>query len=334
LECAGEVLDIGPNVTNVNRGDRVLAFSRFNAWAQQIVCKKDVVFKIPNEMTFREAAGFGMAYITAYILLFELGQLRQGQTLFFHSAGGGVGVALTQLSKLVNNLTVIATASRHKFDVLKNHIHYLFEHDIDYTEDIKKICPEGIDLILDCMGGDDCERGLNLLKFNGKYIMYGMSSVLSWNIKNLFGITKGLSQWWQNDKVSLKRLFEDSKSVHGFNLFQLLHRNGGTIDTRRYIGDILQKLFNLYEAGKIKPVVDSVYTFEQVNNAISQLTERKNIGKVILEPFSNIKPDKVKKFKETQKKINHTSEEHSSPETSGPDDDNEDKIQHSDGEHA
>ena len=47
-------------------------------------------------------------------------------------------VALTQLSKLVPNLTIIATASSHKFDVLRAHIHYLFEHDIDYTEDIKK----------------------------------------------------------------------------------------------------------------------------------------------------------------------------------------------------
>jgi hypothetical protein len=43
------------------------------------------------------------------------------------------------------------------------------------------------------MGGDDCERGLNLLKFNGKYVMYGTSSLLSWDVKNLFGITKGMT---------------------------------------------------------------------------------------------------------------------------------------------
>ncbi len=109
------------------------------------------------------------------------------------------------------NLTIIATASPQKFDVLRAHIHYLFEHDIDYTEDIKKyidkqklvyieiffdlfrITPDGIDLILDCMAGDDCERGLNLLKFNGKYVMYGTSSLLSWDVKNFFGITKGMT---------------------------------------------------------------------------------------------------------------------------------------------
>ncbi len=56
-----------------------------------------------------------------------------------------------------------------------------------------RIAPEGVDLILDCMAGDDCERGLGLLKFNGKYIMYGTSSLLSWDVKNFFGITKGMS---------------------------------------------------------------------------------------------------------------------------------------------
>ena len=56
-----------------------------------------------------------------------------------------------------------------------------------------RIAPEGVDVVLDCMAGDDCERGLALLKFNGKYIMYGTSSLLSWDVKNLFGFTKGMS---------------------------------------------------------------------------------------------------------------------------------------------
>lgn len=55
-----------------------------------------------------------------------------------------------------------------------------------------RIAPDGIDLVLDCMAGDDCERGLALLKFNGKYIMYGTSSLLSWGVKNFFGLTKGI----------------------------------------------------------------------------------------------------------------------------------------------
>ncbi|CAF0818301.1 unnamed protein product [Rotaria sp. Silwood1] len=318
FECSGEILDIGTNVTHVDRGDRVLVLTNFSSWAEQIVVKKDFVFKIPKEMSFREAAVLPIAYLTAYILLFEIGNIKSGQTLLFHSAGGGVGVALTQLSKLVPNLTIMATASPHKFDVLRAHIHYLFEHDIDYTEDIKKISPEGIDLILDCMAGDDCERGIELLKFNGKYVMYGTSSLLTWDVKNLFGITKGMTNWWQNDKVSCLRLYQDSKSIHGFNLIQLLQR--GSNETRRYLSDIMHKVFLLYKEGKIKPVVDSVFTFEDINNALGKLIDRKNIGKVVIEPFVNSKAEKVKKVKSSS-----TSGHQDSSSTSGPDDDDDGK---------
>ena len=68
-----------------------MALTHFSAWAEQIVVKKDLVFKIPTDMSFREAAVLPVAYLTAYILLFEIGNVRPGQTLLFHSAGGGVG---------------------------------------------------------------------------------------------------------------------------------------------------------------------------------------------------------------------------------------------------
>lgn len=70
------------------------------------------------------------------------------------------------------------------------------------------------------------------------------------------------SKWWQNDKVSCLRLFQDSKSIHGFNLIQLLLN--GSNETRRYLGDIMHKVFILFKEGKIKPVVDSVFAFEDV----------------------------------------------------------------------
>ncbi len=65
--------------------------TRFSAWAEQILVKKDLVFKIPKEMSFREAAVLPVSYLTAYILLFEIGNIKPNQTLLFHSAGGGVG---------------------------------------------------------------------------------------------------------------------------------------------------------------------------------------------------------------------------------------------------
>lgn len=69
-------------------------------------------------------------------------------------------------------------------------------------------------------------------------------------------------QWWQNDKISCLRLFQESQSIHGFNLIQLIQR--GSNQTRRHLADIMHKIFTLYREGKIKPVIDSVFTFEEV----------------------------------------------------------------------
>jgi NADPH:quinone reductase-like Zn-dependent oxidoreductase len=91
-------------------------------------------------MAFKDAAALSYNYLTAYILLYEFGNVKSGQTVLFHSAGGGVGVALTQLTKLVSNLTVIATCSKNKFDALKHHITHLFDENgcVDYSQEIKK----------------------------------------------------------------------------------------------------------------------------------------------------------------------------------------------------
>jgi NADPH:quinone reductase-like Zn-dependent oxidoreductase len=91
-------------------------------------------------MTYREAAAFSYSYITAYILLFEIGCIKSNQTILFHSAGGSVGIALAQLSKLVPNVKLIATCSKHKFEFLQNTIPNLIEENgpIDYTHEAKK----------------------------------------------------------------------------------------------------------------------------------------------------------------------------------------------------
>ena len=91
-------------------------------------------------MSFRDAAALSYSYLTAYILLFEVGSVKSGQSVLFHSAGGGVGIALTQLTKLVPNLKTIATCSRHKFDRLNKHITHLIEENgpVDYVQEAKK----------------------------------------------------------------------------------------------------------------------------------------------------------------------------------------------------
>ena len=89
-------------------------------------------------MSYKDAAAFSYSYLTAYILLFELGCIRNDQSILFHSAGGSVGIALMQLAKLVKNVTMIGTCSKSKFDTIRQHVSYLFDENSDYPTEIKK----------------------------------------------------------------------------------------------------------------------------------------------------------------------------------------------------
>lgn len=71
-------------------GDRVMSFTNYNAWAEVVCTPKDWVYKIPDEMTFPEAAAFSMNFVAAYMMLFEVANLREGMSVLVHSAGGGV----------------------------------------------------------------------------------------------------------------------------------------------------------------------------------------------------------------------------------------------------
>ncbi len=95
---------------------------------------------MPDYLTFKDAAALSYNYLTAYILLFELGGVKSGQSILFHSAGGGVGIAITQLCKQVSNLRVLATCSKAKFDALKHHCTHLLEENgvNDYAQEVKK----------------------------------------------------------------------------------------------------------------------------------------------------------------------------------------------------
>lgn len=71
-------------------GDRVIAFVNYNAWAEVVCTSVDFVYKMPDEMTFTEAAAFSLNFVAAYMMLFEVANLREGMSVLVHSAGGGV----------------------------------------------------------------------------------------------------------------------------------------------------------------------------------------------------------------------------------------------------
>lgn len=258
-------------------------------------------------------------YMVAYIIVYDLLSLRPGKSILLHSAGGGVGQAITQLVRHFEGITLFGVCSKGKHEELKNSG---FDHLIDrtdYVNEIRKISPEGVDVVLDCLCGEDCNRGYGLLKPMGKYLLYGSSNVVTGETKSFFSVARS---WWQVDKISPIKLFDENKTFAGFNLRHLLYQQNGS----DYCRLVVDNVFKLYSEGKIKPVVDSVWAFEDVTDAMQKMHDRKNIGKIILDPQAEPKPKpatpaKTKVKKEKKEKVQSpTTDEEKKVETNGEND--------------
>ncbi|XP_013397607.1 synaptic vesicle membrane protein VAT-1 homolog-like isoform X2 [Lingula anatina] len=277
FQCAGDVEAVGDNVTDFNIGDRVIALTDYHAWAEVVSVPAQTVYHMPTGMNYHEGAAFPLNWLSAYILLFDQGGLRPGQSVLVHSVGGGVGQAIAQLCKTVDDVTLYGTASHNKHEQIKNDVTYLYDHVVDYAQEIRKASPDGVDLVLDSLCGEDANKGIGLLKPMGRYVLYGSSNIVTGETKSIFSVAKA---WWQIDKISPIKLYDENKSISGFNLRQLLFHQG----KHAYVRDVMNILFKMYNQGKIKPVIDSVVAFEDIGEAMQKMHDRKNVGSIVLDP--------------------------------------------------
>lgn len=204
----GVVEEVGEGVTNVSKGTRVVIINSFGCWTDQIVVDSDQAFPIPDNMTFEQAAAIPVTYLTAYIMLFNMGNLRPNQTVLVHMAAGGVGIAATQLSKTVQNVRIIGTASASKHDAIrKNGVTDAIDYrTTDYVAAVKAATGDkGVDLILDPLGGPDFMKNYNLLAPLGRHISFGGANFLSGQSRNLFKVA---SEWWQWKSVHPTQLMK------------------------------------------------------------------------------------------------------------------------------
>uniref|UniRef100_A0A5F8GHZ1 Vesicle amine transport 1 n=1 Tax=Monodelphis domestica TaxID=13616 RepID=A0A5F8GHZ1_MONDO len=250
---------------------------RAGMWQEEVTVPAVQTFPMPEAMSFEEAAAF-CVYITAYMVLLICGNLRPGHSVLVHMAAGGVGMAAIQLCQTVENVTVFGTASASKHDVLKEKgvSHPIDYHTSNYVDEVKKISPKGVDIVLDPLGGADTYKAYNLLKPMGKVVTYGVANLLTGPKRNLMAMAK---TWWNQFSVSALQLLQANRGICGFNLSYLENE-------MELVSRVVLHLMSLYSQGHIKPHIDSVWPFEKVADAMKQIQEKKNVGKVILVPSS------------------------------------------------
>ena len=177
-EVSGRIDAVGAGIDTSWIGSDVLAMTRFGGYADVICVPMQQIFVRPPSMSALEAAALPVNYFTAWQLVVVMGGLKRGETVLVHSAGGGVGIAATQIARHIG-ARVIGTASASKHAELRA---LGVDHLIDYRrEDFEMRAREitngrGVELILDAIGGDLLRKGYRLLAPTGRLGMFGISS--------------------------------------------------------------------------------------------------------------------------------------------------------------
>ena len=272
-EVAGVVDAVGPGVTAFHDADRVVAITRFGGYADAVVVPVTQVYGFPERLSDAEAASVPVTYLTAAIALYRMAAISAGETVLVHNAGGGVGIAATQLARL-RRATVIGTASAAKHHALRE---FGVEHAIDYRHanverEVKRITKgRGVDVILDPLGGGSFGASYRMLAPLGRLVMFGMSS-MSGERRNAWRV---FQSWWAMKSFAPLSLINRNRGVFGLNV-------GHLWDERRYLQPLMDLIMSELGAGRLSPVVARTFPLERACDAHRFIQNRSNIGKVVL----------------------------------------------------
>ncbi len=273
-EVAGDVESVGDGVESLKPGDRVIAGSRFGGQAELVTVNAGDVFRLPDGWSYEKGAAVPVVYVTAYAGMIRYGNVLAGERVLIHAAAGGVGIAATQIGKHLG-AELYGTASASKHDAIRS---FGIEQPIDYhtqdfVKEIRRITGEKrpLDLVMDAIGGNSFRKSWSVLRAGGRLVAFGVSESGGGERRE---IGKALKMLATSPVFPVLSMMRDSKSVIGLNMLTLQDTKG--------LGDYTQPLTALMEQGVIDPVVAEAFPIEKAADAHRYLSERKNIGKVVL----------------------------------------------------
>jgi len=280
-EVAGEVESVGAGVESFKPGDRVLAGTRFNGQAELVTVPQEMVYELPEQLSFEAGAAIPVNYATAQAGLVVMGGLKSDERVLIHAAAGGVGIAATQIAKRIG-AEVFGTASASKHTAIREQG---VDHPIDYrsqdfAEEVRRLTHgEGVDVAFDALGPSSFRKDYKLLRQGGRLIMYGASEVQTGERRSVPAALRTVAKspfssmpWWKG-----LGMLSENKGVFGLNMLSWWDAEG-SLD--RVIGPLMPSLL----AGELKPVVAASFSFDRAAEAHRFIAERRNVGKVVLVP--------------------------------------------------
>jgi NADPH:quinone reductase-like Zn-dependent oxidoreductase len=253
----------------------VLGGTRFGGYAERVTVGAAELVPLPGDWSYEEGAALPVNYATAYAGLVRYGNVAEGERVLVQAAAGGVGIAATQIAKLLG-AEVFGTASGAKHDAIGG---FGVDHPIDYRErDFVKAVRDltgekhPLDLVMDAVGGSSFRKSFSLLRPGGRLVCFGASSVQSGDKRS---IPSALRMLATTRLFHPMKLMSESKAVIGLNMLALW-------DAKRSLEEYIDPLRRWMEDGSVRPVVAEAFPLERGPDAHRFMHERKNVGKVVL----------------------------------------------------
>jgi putative PIG3 family NAD(P)H quinone oxidoreductase len=263
LEVAGTVEEVGAGVSGWKAGDRVMTLVGGGGYAEYAVAYADHLMPIPESMSFEEAACVCESYITAFLNVFMIGGLQDGQTAILHGGGGGVNTAALQLCKaLTPNAKLIVTAHPSKMERVKElgaDLVIDFTQTPDFTDAVKEFTgKKGADVILDHVGAKYLAPNMNSLGYKGKLV--------------IIGVIGGIKA-----ELNLALMMVKRQQIIGSVL-----RSRPVPEKGEIVAEFTRRALPKFADRTIVPIIEKVFPLEDVAAAHRMMEEDKHFGKIVL----------------------------------------------------
>ncbi len=258
LEYAGVVAQVGDDVTRFKIGDKVMGLMPGGTYQDFIAAHQSTVISVPPSLSLVEAAAIPEAFITAFDAAFLQANLKEGETLLVTAAASGVGLAAAQLANAFGCKSIGTVRQESKAAALKNYFdHVIVSPAADYAD--KVISYGGADVVLDLVGGDYVEENIKSANKHGRIMVVGLLAGSKCNI-------------------SLNLLLAKRISIKGTTL------RARPLEEKAEISRAFaERVLPYFVSGRLKPVIDQVFSLEQAAAAHQLMEENKNFGKIVLD---------------------------------------------------
>jgi NADPH2:quinone reductase len=260
-DAAGEIVEIGAGVTGFQPGGRVMGRCS-GGFAEYALIDAREAMPAPERLTWEEAAAVPIVFVVVHDALYASAQLRRGETVLVTAASSGVGVATLQLAKLIGARVIGTSRSADKLEKLKG---YGLDAGVVTGSDgfgaaiARVIGEEGVDMIVDNIGGDIFPACLDALAVGGRFVTIGRMS----------GVLKGELDL---DRLALRRL-------HLYGVSNRLRKPAQRAEsTRRFVADLMPALRD----GSLRPIIDRTFALSEISEAQAYLEADRHVGKVVI----------------------------------------------------